>query len=231
MAETLKPLTLHAHSTGPNPYKVAIVLEFLSIPYEVRLWEFGDDPEKGVKGQAFLQINENGRVPALDDPNTGVISWESGAVINYLLRNYDKKRILGPRGSSEQDRVDFEKWTLFLLTGLGPMMGQTNWYRHYNAQTNEDALQRFTAQVYRHFDVLEGQLGKSDGRSVLPGGFSAVDVHFYPWIKQYEYAGVGLDKYPTLKKWYEALGEKKEIKDAYERVPKGKPGLTRDISG
>lgn len=224
MSSNLKPLTLHAHSTGPNPYKVAIGLELLSLPYEVRLWDFGDDPAKGVKGKAFLQINENGRVPALEDPNTGVVSWESGAVINYLLRNYDKNNILGPRGTSEQDLVDFEKWTFFLLTGLGPMMGQTNWYRHYNPEKNEDALQRYTAQSLRHFDVLEGQLKKSNGKSILPGGISAADVHFYPWINQHDYAGLSLDKYPMIKKWYEQVGSMKEVKEAYQKIPKGKTG-------
>jgi glutathione S-transferase len=222
MADKLRPLTLHAHSTGPNPYKIAIALEILSLPYEVRLWDFGDDPQNGVKGKAFLAINENGRVPALQDPNTGVVSWESGAVMNYLLRNYDKKNSLGPRGDSEQDRVDLEKWTLFLLTGLAPMMGQTNWYRHYNPVKNEDALKRYEAQTYRHFDVLESQLTKSGGRSILKGGFSAADVHTYPWINQYEYAGVSLDNYPTLKKWYEEVGKMKEVKKGYETVPNGK---------
>ncbi len=224
MAEKLKPLTLHAHSTGPNPYKIAIALEILDLPYEIRLWDFGDDPEKGVKGETFRKINENGRVPALEDPNTGVVSWESGAVMNYLLRNYDKNNVLGPRGSSEQDRVDLEKWTLFLLTGLGPMMGQTNWYRHYNPTKNEDALKRYTEQIYRHFGVLEAQLAKSEGRSILPGGFSAVDVHTYPWINQHDYAGVSLEKYPNLKKWYEEAGKKKEIKTAYEKIPKAESG-------
>lgn len=224
MASNLKPLTLHAHTTGPNPYKVAITLELLSLPYETRLWEYGDDPTKGFKGKTFLAINENGRVPALEDPNTGVVSWESGAIINYLLRNYDKNNLLGPRGKSEQDIVDFDKWTFFLVTTLGPMMGQTNWYRHYNPTKNEDALQRYTAQSLRTYDVLEGQLKKTDGKSILPGGFSAVDAHFYPWIHQYGYAGLSLDKYPLIKKWYESVAEMKEVKQAYEKVPKGKTG-------
>lgn len=63
---SMKPLTLHAHSTGPNPYKVAIVLEALKLPYEVKMWEFGDS-ENGVKGPVFTKINENGRVPALGE--------------------------------------------------------------------------------------------------------------------------------------------------------------------
>lgn len=127
----MQPLVLHAHATGPNPIKVAIALEALHLPYTVQQWQFGDDPSNGVKGAAFLRINENGRVPALQDPNTGVVSWESGACMNYLRRVYDKQnKVLGPVGDSEQDYVDFDKWEYFLLTTLGPMTGQVNWFRY-----------------------------------------------------------------------------------------------------
>ena len=127
----MQPLVLHAHATGPNPIKIALALEALHLPYAVQQWQFGDDPNNGVKGTAFLRINENGRVPALEDPNTGVVSWESGACMNYLRRVYDKQNsVLGPVGDSEQDRVDFDKWEYFLLTTLGPMTGQANWFRY-----------------------------------------------------------------------------------------------------
>ena len=218
MAENMKPLLLHAHDTGPNPIKIAIALEFLRIPYEIKLWEFGDDPVKGVKGKAFLAINENGRLPALEDPNTGVVAWESGAVMNYVLRLYDKDNQLGPRGASEQDLVDYDKWTLFLLTGLGPMTGQTNWFRHYHAVKNDDALERYIAQTYRSYDVLEGQLKKSDGKSILPGGISAVDLHFYPWVDEYKYAQLSVDEYPHIRHWLSVLGETEHVKAAYAKL-------------
>lgn len=123
MSGNIQPLILHAHGTGPNPYKIAAALEILKVPYEVKLWQFGE-AKNGVKGPDFLKINENGRVPALEDPNTGVTSWESGAVMNYIRRVYDKQNKLGPRGTSEQDVVDFEKWEYFLVSTLGPMMGK-----------------------------------------------------------------------------------------------------------
>jgi glutathione S-transferase len=130
MSSNIKPLILHAHTTGPNPIKIAIALETLKLPYEIKLWEFGDDAENGLKGAKFLKINENGRVPALEDPNSGVVSWESGAIMNYIRRKYDTENKLGPQGRSEQDIVDFEKWEYFLLTTLGPFTGQTNWYQY-----------------------------------------------------------------------------------------------------
>ncbi|KAG9601211.1 glutathione S-transferase, partial [Aureobasidium melanogenum] len=218
MSSNIKPLILHAHTTGPNPIKIAIALEKLKIPYEIKLWEFGDNPENGLKGAKFLAINENGRVPALEDPNSGVVSWESGAVMNYIRRKYDAENKLGPQGKTEQDIVDFEKWEYFLLTTVGPMTGQTNWYRHYNEVKNEDALNRYAAQTYRCYQVLEGQLKKTGGESILPGGYTAVDAHFEPWIRQHAYAQLSLDDYPLVSKWLKKYGETEEVKAAYKKI-------------
>jgi glutathione S-transferase len=59
MSQDLKSLILHGHTTSPNPFKVAIALEALALPYTVKVWQFGDGPG-GVKSAEFLKINENG---------------------------------------------------------------------------------------------------------------------------------------------------------------------------
>lgn len=66
-----KPLKLYGHVQGPNPWKVAIILEELGVPYETEYMDFGD-----LKKEPFLSKNPNGRTPALEDPNTGVTTWE-----------------------------------------------------------------------------------------------------------------------------------------------------------
>ncbi|CAI7659269.1 unnamed protein product [Penicillium glandicola] len=217
MAAHFKPLVLHAHATGPNPVKIAMALEALNVPFEVKQWEFGDDPKKGVKGAEYLKINENGRVPTVEDPNTGIVAWESGACMNYIRRVYDTGNRIGP-GESGQDLVDFEKWEYFLLSTLGPMCGQTNWFRHFNAQKNDDALQRYTAQTYRCYDVLEGQLKKSGGESILPSRVTAVDYHFEPWVRMYSFAGLSLDNYPLIKKWLGLMATREEVQEAYIKI-------------
>ena len=214
----LKPLTLHALESRPNPAMIAITLEFLSVAYKVQLWEFSDDPQNGIKGKAFLSINDNGTLPVLQDPNTGVVSLESGAILNHIQRNYDEKRAIGPRGKAAQDIVDFETWTFILLTGLGPMTVQATWYSHDNETQNDDALGRFRGQVYRHYDRLERQLQKTDGGSVLVGGLSAVDLQFYPWVLQYELAGTSLEKYPAIQKWLKTVAEIPAVKAAYKSL-------------
>lgn len=70
MAAT-QPLILYSHNTGPNPWKVAIILEELKVPYETKFLDF-----PAMKQEPFESLNPNGRVPALEDPNTGVKMFE-----------------------------------------------------------------------------------------------------------------------------------------------------------
>ncbi|KAL8709523.1 MAG: hypothetical protein Q9220_005765 [cf. Caloplaca sp. 1 TL-2023] len=209
----MKALLLHSHSSGPNPFKACIILENLELPYELKLWRLGSG-ERGVRSEEFLQINPNGRVPALEDPNTGVVSWESAAVINYLLRVYDKSNLLHPSPEAENGQaiVDFDKWTSFLVTTMGPMLGQRNWYVNFNATDNEDARRRYGEQSLRCFDVLEQQLAKSGGKNVLPTGFSAVDAHFWPWCRQYKFAQLDISPYKHFQKWFAEIEARPEIK-------------------
>jgi glutathione S-transferase len=102
------------------------------------------------------------------------------------------------------------------------MMGQVNWFKHYNGEANENALSRYEAQAYRCFDVLEGHLKATGGRYILKGdGPSAVDFHYEPWLKQYAFAGLKLDGHPGVKKWLEQVQSLEEVKEAYEKVGKG----------
>jgi len=101
-------------------------------------------------------------------------------------------------------------------------MGQVNWFRHYHAQKNDDALKRYEEQALRCFEVLEGQLKGHSGKFILPGSNqSAVDLHFYPWVYQHGFAQLSLDKYPSVEKWLKSVGELEEVKAAYEKVAKG----------
>lgn len=51
--------------------KVRILLDELDLPYEWETVEFNE-----VKTQPYIQINPNGRLPSIEDPNTGVVLWE-----------------------------------------------------------------------------------------------------------------------------------------------------------
>lgn len=71
--------------------------------------------------------------------------------------------------------------------------------------------------------MLEGQLKKSDGRSVLPGTVTVVDYHFEPWVRQYDFAGLSLDNYPLIKKWLGEMAARDEVQKAYVKIKGSAP--------
>ena len=106
---------------GPNPPKVAIILEELGVPYETQLMDFLD-----MKKEPFTSVNPNGRVPAIEDPNTGITLWESSAIIDYLLETYDKSNSL--QYTSGPESFLQKSWMAFQISGQGPYYGQRAWF-------------------------------------------------------------------------------------------------------
>lgn len=96
---------------------MAIVLEELGIPYNQKLMDMGD-----LKKPPFEKINVNGRVPAIEDPNTGITLWESGAIIEYLAETYDTKHNLTI--TTSPDKFLVKQWLHFQMSGQGPYFGQ-----------------------------------------------------------------------------------------------------------
>lgn len=79
-----KPIILYSHKGGPNPWKVAIILEELGLPYETKFIEFQDMKKEGP----LIDINPNGRVPAIEDPNTGVSMFEACSLHHVSPQHY-----------------------------------------------------------------------------------------------------------------------------------------------
>ena len=71
----------------------------------------------------FLEINPNGRIPAITDQfgdGEKIRLFESGSVMKYLVEQYDKDhKISYPRGSREDFEVN--NWLFFQNAGVGPM--------------------------------------------------------------------------------------------------------------
>ena len=52
-----KSVILYSHKGGPNPWKVAIILEELGVPYETKFL----DMQTELKVKPYTDINPNGR--------------------------------------------------------------------------------------------------------------------------------------------------------------------------
>ncbi|KAG8675921.1 hypothetical protein FPOAC1_001916 [Fusarium poae] len=196
----LKPITVYVHSAGPNPFKVIIVLEELSVPYTKIVV---DDP----KEDWFVAINPNGRVPAIKDPNSNIVLWESGAIMEYLVETYDvDKRLCG---ASPASKWEIKQYLHFQMSGQGPYYGQAMWF-HKCPQDIPIAKERYVNEIIRVISVLDNILeGKKylvdDKLSVL----TLVD-------KSTSEANGRIEQYPSFSAWHERLNNLSSVRTAYE---------------
>ncbi|KAL2014509.1 hypothetical protein VTN00DRAFT_2034 [Thermoascus crustaceus] len=198
---SLKPITLWGHVTGPNPWKVAMVLEELNVPYEIKNIEF---PE--MKQPPYEKININGRVPAIEDPNTGITMWESGAIIEYLVETYDKEKNISFTAGT-QDYFHAKQWLHYQMSGQGPYFGQAVWFTMYHHEKLQSARERYVNEVRRVSGVINRTL---EGKEWLVGGkYTYADVAFFPWFDLVSwFAGDGIDiakEFPNLSAWLEKI--------------------------
>jgi glutathione S-transferase len=170
---SLKPITLWGHNSGPNPWKVAMVLEELNVPYTLKMIEFPD-----MKKEPYESINPNGRVPAIEDPNTGITLWESGAIIEYLADTYDKQHNISfAPGSKEY--YEAKQWMYYQVSGQGPYFGQAVWFTLYHPEKLPGVVDRYINEIRRVSGVLERVL--QDKEFLVGGKFSYADAAFVAW--------------------------------------------------
>lgn len=198
---SLKPIVLYSHASGPNPWKVAAILEELNVPYETKFLQF---PE--LKKDPFESINPNGRVPAIEDPNTGLNLWESGAIVEYLVETYDKQNTLS-FAAGTPDYFYAKQWLHFQMSGQGPYFGQAVWFTKFHPEAVPSAKERYNNEVKRVSAVMDRVLAS---REWLVGNkLSYADLSFVPWfllVPAYTLPDLDLSKeYPNLSAWLERM--------------------------
>jgi glutathione S-transferase len=101
------------------------MLEELGLPYQ---GEFVDETE--LKAPKFESVNPNGRVPAIYDPNTDITLWESGAIITYLVDQYDKEKKL--TYDSLKEKYQLLQWQHFQASGKQHSLYSNSLRSHWN---------------------------------------------------------------------------------------------------
>ena len=136
---------------APNPNKVALFLEESGLPYEL----VPVDTRKGDQFKPeFLNVNPNGKVPAIDDD--GVFVFDSNAILLYLAEKTGK--FLPP--NTPANRAQMLSWLMFIATGIGPYSGQAVHFKHFAPKDLEYAHNRYQFEANRHYGILNDHLGK-----------------------------------------------------------------------
>ena len=185
----------------PNGWKASITLEELELPYTVHAIDLSSGDQKK---KPFVNINRNGRIPAIvDRDNDDFAVFESGAIMLYLA---EKTGRLIPSDAKGRSRV--VQWLMFQMGGVGPMMGQANVFTRYFPEQLPSVIDRYRRESRRLFEVLDGHLASNE---YLAGDYSIADIANWSWVHTYEWPGVEIDGLDNLKRWMDAIATRPAV--------------------
>lgn len=194
-------ISFYYHPT-PNPAKISLFLEEAGLDYEV----VPVDTSKGQQHDPeFRQINPNGKVPVIVDPDgpggRPAVVFDSTAILIYLAEKTG--RFLG----QPQDRPQLLSWLLFLASGLGPFSGQAVHFQYAAPAGLDYAVNRYRREVERHYKVLEDHL--SDREFIVGNEYTIADISAWGWLDRASRVMKGsedpLAVYPNIKRWFRKI--------------------------
>jgi GST-like protein len=104
------------------------------------------------------------------------------------------------------------------LTGIGPAFGNWTHFSRFAPAGNDYSVSRYQTEMLRLYDVLEKRLGET----LFLGGteYSIADIATFPWTRNHDAHGVGWNKFPNLRRWFEAIDGRPAVQRALAKVAK-----------
>ena len=191
-------------SATPNGQKVHIMLEECGLDYEDH---FVDLDSGGQFDPEFLKISPNNKIPAiLDHDGPGgknLAVFESGAILLYLAEKTDQFLPIESRA-----RADVMQWLFWQVGGFGPMLGQAHHFRAYAPEPVDYAIDRYTNEARRLYNVLDLRL---DGREFVAGAYSIADMSIFPWCRLHGRQGQELEDFPNVQRWFQDIAARPAV--------------------
>ncbi|PWY80865.1 glutathione transferase [Aspergillus sclerotioniger CBS 115572] len=209
-----KPITVWLTPPGPNAWKVITILEELQVPYVIESFKFDD-----VKKPPFIDINPNGRVPAIVDPNTNLTLWESGAIIQYLEEVYDTEKKLTYDSLNEKHLLN--QYLHFQMSvRVHTSDNADGSFNTLHPEKLPSAIDRYTKEVHRLLSVFNTLL---EGKTWLVGDkCTFADLAFLPWNARLDMVlltAPGEDPlagYPNVQAWHKRMVDRPSWKKTME---------------
>jgi GST-like protein len=208
----------------PNGHKVHIMLEECGLPYKAHHIDIGAGDQFTP---AFLAISPNNKIPAIVDPNgpdgEPFSLFESGAILVYLASKVG--RFLG---NTDREKFTVLQWLMFQMGGVGPMLGQAHHFRIYAPEKIDYAIQRYTNEAKRLYNVIDRRLEKS---AYLAGDeYTIADIATFPWLRSWKNQGIDWADYPHAKRWFDEIGERPAVQRGCEVLANLRKPLTDEKS-
>lgn len=203
------PIELYYAGT-PNGRKITIMLEELSVPYNINWISIGRGDQFKPE---FLAISPNNKIPAIVDPEgpggAPISIFESGAILKYLALKFGQ---FYPADMRAQVKVD--EWLFWQVGGFGPMLGQNNHFSVYAPEKIPYAIKRYSDETHRLFRVLDEQLGRQaeQGNEFVAGDYSIADIAIFDWSNGYLRYEIDTERFASFGAWRDRIADRDAVK-------------------
>ena len=197
-------IDLYSSST-PNGRKITIMLEELDIKYNPILISLD---KKEQFSPEFSKISPTNKIPVIVDKESGQIIFESGAILLYLAKKYNKFL-------NEKDYWNVIQWLFFQMAYVGPMLGQAHQYLFYHKGKSEFAEEKSRGYTNNVYEILNTQLSKYN---YLCNEYSIADIAVWPWIARFKRHQINLKKYPNVLRWYLNIAKRPAVIKGYNII-------------
>lgn len=130
------------------------------------------------------------------------------AILSYLTRHYDPEHKFSFTADPQLSHQ--EQWVAWQHGGLGPMQGQANHFYRLAKERIPYPTQRYVGETERLYGILDNQLKENE--YLVGNKYSIADIANFSWVNVAYFAGVDLDKFPNLKKWWERIEARPAVK-------------------
>ena len=197
-------IDLYSSST-PNGRKISIMLEELDIKYNPILISLD---KKEQFSPEFSKISPTNKIPVIVDKESGQIIFESGAILLYLAKKYNKFL-------NEKDYWNVVQWLFFQMAYVGPMLGQAHQYLFYHKGKSKFAEEKSKGYTNNVYKILNTQLSKYN---YLCNEYSIADIAVWPWIARFNRHQINLKKYPNILRWYLNIAKRPSVIKGYNII-------------
>jgi GSH-dependent disulfide-bond oxidoreductase len=206
----------------PNGHKIHIMLEECGLPYRAIPVNIGAGDQFKPE---FLKISPGNKIPAITDPNgpdgKPISMFESGAILVYLAAKTGKFM-----PSSDRAKYEVLEWLMFQMGNVGPMLGQNHHFRLYAPEKLEYAINRYTNEARRLYDVIDKRLERT--QYLAGNDYTIADIATFPWLRNWERQGIVLAEYPNLQAWFNKIAERPAVQRGVKVLAEFRKPITDD---
>ena len=197
-------IKLYSWST-PNGRKVSILLEELKLQYEVVPININKNEQFK---KSYLKIAPSNKIPTIVDIKNNEIIFESGAILLYLAKKYEK--FFSPK--KEWETIS---WLMFQMSEAGPMLGQAHQFLYYNPGKSIYAENKYLKRAKDIYATIEKRLGSN---KYIIDNYSIVDIAYWPWIARYERHKINILEFPNILQWFKRIAIRPAVIKGYNVV-------------